>query len=434
MRTLIIENSRMCRQLLSRIFSQHGFENDICDSIEKARGFVDAEGYEIICINHHLQDGSGLDFVGYCNTHKRQANAAILYLTSDKNAVKATLPVQVDEVIIKVSLQQIADRISHFVDARFDPLFSEGKILFIEDSKTVSTIVNAVLSDTGYRVSHYYNAEDAWQEFQHEMSFGSSADAYDLVLTDINLDGKMSGDELVTNIRTLQDARGFIPIVAITGDSSDQLRLSLYQRGINDFIQKPVMPEELVIRISNLITNKRLLDKVHDIKRELFMAATTDKLTGCHNRRSLTDLSKKIINQAQRHNYPVSLMVVDLDFFKSINDQHGHTTGDQVLEAIGRLLNKTFREGDLAARFGGEEFVILLSHCNTEHSLLQAEKLRSKVEALKPAGLTVTCSIGVTTLEPGIDGGFESMFTAGDTGVYRAKEGGRNQSIFVAMD
>ncbi len=433
MRALIIENSRMCRQLLDRIFSQHGFQNDICDSIGKARIFTDAEPYDVICINHHLQDGSGLVFVGYCNTSELQKNAAILYLTSDRSTVKATLPVKVDEVIMKVSLQQIADRISHFVDARFDPLFSEGKILFVEDSKTVSAVVNGVLASRGYSVAHYFSAEDAWQEFDREKAYGSSVDAYDLVLTDINLEGKMSGDELITKIRALQDARGFIPIIAITGDSSDKLRLSLYQRGINDFIQKPVMPEELMVRIGNLVTNKRLLDKVHDIKRELYLAATTDKLTGCHNRRSLVDISNKIIRQARRHKYPVSLMVVDLDFFKSINDQHGHATGDQVLEAIGKLLNKNYREEDLVARFGGEEFVILLSYCSVEDSLVQAEKLRSRVEALQPADLTVTCSIGITTLEPEVDGTFESMFTAADAGVYQAKEGGRNQCVFVDM-
>ncbi|MCP3687892.1 MAG: response regulator transcription factor, partial [Gammaproteobacteria bacterium] len=213
MRTLIIENSRMCRQLLDRIFSQHGFHNDICDNIEKARNFADSEDYDVICINHHLQDGSGIDFVGYCNKHKHQKNAAILYLTSNRNTVKATLPVKVDEIIIKVSLQQLADRISHFVDARFDPLFSEGKILFIEDGKTISAVVNRVLTNEGYSVSHYYNAEDAWHEFEYEKAYGSNAGAYDLVLTDINLEGKMSGDKLVTRIRDLQDARAFIPIV-----------------------------------------------------------------------------------------------------------------------------------------------------------------------------------------------------------------------------
>ncbi|MCP4188718.1 MAG: diguanylate cyclase [Gammaproteobacteria bacterium] len=434
MRALVIENSRMYRQLLVRIFSQHGFETDICDSIEKARDFVDTEDYDIVCINHHLQDGSGLDFVEYCNAHERHKDAAILFLTSDRNTIQATLSVRVDEVIPKISLQQISDQISHFVEVRFDPLFSEGKVLFVEDSKAVSTVVNGMLSGKGYCVSHYLNAEDAWQEFKNEDSFGSNIDAYDLVLTDINLEGKMSGDELITNIRALQDARGYIPIVAITGDTSDKLRLSLYQRGINDFIQKPVMHDELVVRIGNLITNKRLLDKVHDIRRELYMAATTDKLTGCHNRRSLTEFSAKFIHQAQRHNYPVSLMVIDLDFFKSINDQHGHAAGDLVLEAIGQLLNKGFREGDLVARFGGEEFVILLNHCNAEDSLVQAEKLRVKVEALKPADLTVTCSIGVTTLEPGIEGNFESMFSAGDAGVYQAKEAGRNQVVFVELE
>lgn len=242
----------------------------------------------------------------------------------------------------------------------------------------------------------------------------------------------MSGTDLVHRIRGLQDARGHIPIIASTTQTDDKLRLKLYRAGINDFLPKPVLLEELFLRVRNLITNKRLLDKVHDQRRELYAMATTDKLTGCHNRHSLTEFAKKFISQAVRHQYPISLMMLDLDFFKKINDTYGHAVGDIVLEEMGKLLNCSFRDGDMVARFGGEEFVVLLNHCDTETVLDLAEKTRQQIEQLKPNQLTISSSIGVTTLAPGTTFDFEALFHAADLAVYKAKENGRNQVQFIA--
>ena len=433
MKGLIIENSRVYRQLLDGLLSHQGFENDVCDSVEQARDFVDSTDYDIICVNNHLRDGSGLEFVQFCNKNEKLENTPIILLTSESDTDVDQLSIRVDEVVHKSGTRQIADQITHFVDRRFDPVFSEGKILFVEDGKTVALVISAHLKNKGYKVVHFTSAEDAWNEFKSESSYGSNPEAYDLILTDINLAGNMSGKDLVTKVRSMTDARGYIPIVAITGETKYELRLSLYQQGVNDFVPKPIMHEELLVRIDNLITNKRLLDKVHDIRRELFQMATTDQLTGCHNRRSLVEFSEKFIHQARRYEIPVSLMVIDLDFFKAINDNHGHDTGDQVLKAFGKLLNKSFREGDLVARFGGEEFVVLLNHCDQDNAMIKAEELRLNLENLKPADLTVTSSIGVTTLNPGMEGGFEAMFSAGDKGVYQAKENGRNQCVFVPI-
>ncbi len=433
MKALITENSRVYRQLLDNLFGQHGFENDISDSIETSKDFINSQDYDVICVNHHLKDGDGLDFLAYCNTHEQQKNAAMLLLTSGKDTDFSDSPVHVDEVILKLNLKQVLDQITRFIDGRFDPVFSEGKILFVEDGKSMSLVVIGLLDGKGYNVVHHASAETAWQEFEGEAAYGSSLDAFDLVLTDINLEGKMNGSDLVENIRTLDDARGAVPIIAITGDFSKELRMSLYQQGVNDFIQKPIMPEELAIRIGNLITNKRLLDKVHDIRRELFDLATIDQLTGCHNRRSLMDFAGKFFHQAQRYEFAVSLMVIDLDHFKQINDNHGHIAGDSVLKSVGKLLAQSFREGDLVARFGGEEFVVLLNRCEQTRAMEQAEDLRSRIEALSPEGLVVTASIGVTAASPGVNTNFEAMFSAADKGVYRAKENGRNQVVFEAL-
>jgi two-component system cell cycle response regulator len=120
---------------------------------------------------------------------------------------------------------------------------------------------------------------------------------------------------------------------------------------VNDFIPKPILSEEFLVRINNLITKGRLLDKIHHQRRKLYTLATTDKLTGCNNRHSLMEFSGIFLAQVKRPKYPVSLLVIDLDKFKIINDTHGHAIGDAVLIAVRRLLNRSFRNYDFVARF-----------------------------------------------------------------------------------
>jgi two-component system cell cycle response regulator len=433
MRALIIENNLAYRELLDHTLAQQGFDTDTGDSIESARAYADSGAYDIICVNQELKDGPGEEFVAYCNRHERYKNTPVLFLTENTELLAEDLPVRVDGVIHELNEHQIEDQIVHFVDLHLDPVFFEGRILFVEDDDEVATDILAQLKETGYQVSHFKTVEEACAEYDAVTIYGSHAEAYDLAITEINLEGKMQGDELVAQIRSYEDGRGFIPIIAITDEEDVQRRISLYHSGVNDFLPKPILHEELMVRIANLITNKRLLDKVHDIRRELFALATTDKLTGCHNRHSLMEFSDKFISQALRHKYPVSMLVIDLDHFKAVNDNHGHAAGDIVLELTGKLLNDSFRDGDLVSRYGGEEFVVLMTHCNGEDAQLKAEKLRLAIEDMKPNGLTITTSIGVTSMEVGADRDFEAMFHAGDEGVYKAKENGRNQVVYVGL-
>jgi len=434
MRALIVKNNNAYRELLEHTFAQQGFDTDTDDSIESARAYTDSEPYDIICVNQELKDGPGEEFVAYCNEHERHKDTPILFLSEDPELVAEELPVRVDGVIHELNEHQVEEQIVHFIDLHLDPVFFEGRILFVEDDDAVSADILAQLQETGYQVSHFKTAEAACVEFDAVTLYGSHAEAYDLAITEINLEGKMSGDELVSKIRSYEDGRGFIPIIAITDDNDDQRRISLYHSGVNDFLQKPILHEELIIRIANLITNKRLLDKVHDIRRELFSLATTDKLTGCQNRHSLMEFSGKFISQSVRHRYPVSMLVIDLDHFKAVNDNHGHAVGDTVLELTGSLLNESFRDGDLVSRYGGEEFVVLMTHCNGENARIKAEEIRLAIENLKPNGLRITTSIGVTSLEMGFERDFEDMFRAGDEGVYKAKENGRNQVVYIELD
>jgi two-component system cell cycle response regulator len=433
MRVLITENNRLYCQLLNKIFVQLGFHCDICHSIESARTYLESETYDLICINQYLGDESGIEFAEYCNNHKHSKETPILFLTNNKESVKDIESLHISEVVLKKNRQQISAQITRFVLHHLDPIFHEGRILLIEDSKAVASVILDHLKATGYKTLHFLNGEDAWATFKKEKTYGSGNKAFDLVISDIMLEGKMSGKEVIENIRCLDDARAVIPIIAITGDNTDKLRLSLYQIGVNDFLKKPFLTEELLIRVHNLIANKRLLDKVHDQRRELYTLATTDKLTGCRNRHSLMEFSGEFLSQASQHGYPVSLLVLDLDHFKSVNDTHGHAMGDAVLEAIGKLLNASFSEEDLVARFGGEEFIVLINHCDAENAKITAENLRQNIELLKPCDLDISASIGLSSIEIGQNTNFDILFSLADKGVYQAKNSGRNRVIHIPI-
>lgn len=429
MKSLIIENSRLYRQLIDSILGQQDFENDICSTIHSASEFLESTQYDLILTNHFLEDGSGVDIAGCCKSGLNK-DTPILLLSSDSTTNYTDFPDRVSEIIHKKNIQQLTDQITHFIEIKLDPTFFEGKIYLVEEKEEIADVILKHFEPTGYEIVHFTSADDAWASFNDEISYGSDKEAIDLVITDNNLAGDMTGHDLVVKIRAIEDARGLIPLMAITPHNDDAHRLALYKSGVNDYLKKPILLNELEVRVNNLITNKRLLDKVHDQRRELYELANTDKLTGCHNRHSLMEFSDKFISQAKRHHYPVSLFVIDLDHFKNVNDTHGHAAGDVVLEGIGGLLNRSFREGDLVARFGGEEFVILLNHCDQEYAQQKAELLRGEIEALKPHDLRITSSIGITTLTDDPDESFENLFHRADQAVYEAKETGRNKVIF----
>ena len=430
MKALIIEKSRLYQELLTTTFNQLGIEVFIAEDLESAKSMISEDIPGIITCCHNLDDGDGVEFLASCRNDQRLTGSMMLFMLPEEFSLPGSVTSVADQVLFKKSPEQLAQQVALLAENYLDAAFTAGKVLLVEDDKAMALLFKSQLKKAGYQIVHFTSAEEAWETFESQTSYGSKVDAFDLVMTDINLSGDMSGEDLIQHIRAMDDARGVVPVIAITGDNSDKLRIELYRKGVSDYLTKPILPQELLIRAGNLVTSKRLLDQVHDTRRQLFLMATTDKLTGCQNRHSLTEFSGKFNAQAIRHNYPVSLMVIDLDHFKSINDTHGHATGDQVLAETGQMLRSAHRDGDLVARFGGEEFVTLLSHCDRDGAILKAERTRAQLEALKPAGLTVTGSIGVTTLDPKNPRDFETLFNAADKGVYQAKENGRNQIIF----
>lgn len=176
-----------------------------------------------------------------------------------------------------------------------------------------------------------------------------------------------------------------------------------------------------------------LLAHRDEAEQELKRLAITDALTGLHNRHWLEERGADHLSLAQRHKYPLTAMMVDIDHFKSINDSHGHVVGDQVLAAFGQALQSVGRDADLIARYGGEEFCILLPMSGPDAALELAQRLRARVQETLPAkvGFAVTYSAGVAPWRPGVLT-LNDLFALADAALYEAKRAGRDRVVVDA--
>ena len=198
----------------------------------------------------------------------------------------------------------------------------------------------------------------------------------------------------------------------------------------NNLENKEVL--EKISLLNNELTNKtRQLTKknkeLQKAREKIEKLSKTDKLTGLPNRRHFINYLEKIFSQAQRYSQPLSLVMIDLDKFKNINDTYGHDVGDDVLSTLGNLLNKETREEDLAARIGGEEFIIVLTQTHINEAQNYAQRIRKKITQLdiESMPIKITASLGVATMKN--DSNYESILKRADQALYKAKESGRNK-------
>jgi len=423
MKVLVLENSRIFQKMLGDLLEELHCEVDHVRSADEGLSKLEENSYNLILAGQAMFDGASTEFTKYCSTRKDKC--PIILLTSEPNEalMRNAEAAGITDIFPKTNFTYLRESISYYIEGetRFDDL-QGGKVIYVEDSRSVAHVMIRYLEKLNLNVSHYSNAEEALKAFNEN--------DFDLVITDLVLDGSMSGISLVRMIRALNSDEANIPILALTGHDDPKRRIELFRAGINDYVTKPPIEEELAARVNNLITNKRLIDRVREQQKSLYDVAMKDQLTTCHNRHSLVALAPKYIADSVRYKFPLCMLILDLDHFKQINDQHGHTTGDVVLASVGKLLMTACREGDFVARIGGEEFTIILPHCTAEDSLIKAEKIRTSIEQLKPTGITVTASIGLASLEDRHSANFDNLYKDADHAVYQSKENGRNQTTF----
>jgi len=238
----------------------------------------------------------------------------------------------------------------------------------------------------------------------------------DLILLDIQMPD-LDGYAVCQRLKSLESTQR-IPVIFVTG--KDQVADE--EKGLNigavDYITKPYSPAIVEARIATHITLKKQSD-------ELRRLAMHDQLTGLYNRHFLINVAGKRISQAHRHKQALCLMMIDVDHFKAVNDEHGHSVGDAVLRDIASLFMQQSRAEDVVARFGGEEFVFLLDACDLDAGAKKAEYLRQSLESKPLQGLSITASFGFAQLAE--DEAFTGLLNRADEAVYKAKSNGRNR-------
>jgi diguanylate cyclase (GGDEF)-like protein len=238
----------------------------------------------------------------------------------------------------------------------------------------------------------------------------------DLILLDVVMP-EMDGYRTLEILKSENETKD-IPVIFVTANTDLLEEEKGLKAGAVDYITKPIRPFIVLARVNTHLTLKKQKDSLIELARQ-------DPLTGLHNRLALKEAAQREIPRANRHSKSLSMLMIDVDYFKKINDLHGHDVGDQVLKEVSDALKSNFRREDLVVRFGGEEFVVLLPLCDTKQAKIKGEETLRVIEQSKLGNIKVTVSIGCATLKP--DETFESLLKRADQSLYKAKERGRNR-------
>lgn len=426
MNVLVVDHSKVFRALWRRLVVKAGHEPIMVATGALGLEVLESQHIDLVCVSLTLPDTDGIEFCRRARGLQQGRTVPLILLTStqDKRVRMQAFEAGATDIHPKTDVEKLFNQAARFIEDSRKPI--TGRVLYVEDSSVVAHVMLGIFQDLGLKVDHFKSAAEAFETFK--------AGDYDLVVSDILVEGDMSGTGLVGRIRELQPDKTRVPILAVSGMDEPSRRIELFRLGVNDFISKPVVEEEVVARVSNLIANKQFFDKVQAQRGHLYELAMIDQLTGLCNRNSLSEFAGKVFSQANRHDFALSLMVMDIDRFKEINDVHGHLTGDEVLASLGELLRESCRNEDFAVRFGGDEFLLVLPHCALEDAGSRAEELRKAIGALEPAGVSLTVSIGVAARPMGRYVSVEDLFRVADRAVYRAKKAGRGRVVVLGAE
>ena len=267
-------------------------------------------------------------------------------------------------------------------------------------------------------------AEDGFQGLKYLLN-----ESVDVVLCDLEMPG-FDGEKLLKVKQSWPDASG-IPFLFISASDDLDRRARLLEEGACDAISKPFHPADLLARLRLHLRIKRLQDELRLKNETLARLSTTDSVTGLRTRRYASETLAIEFLRARRYRSPIAVLMADLDNFKRVNDDFGHPTGDLVLKEVSAILSQLVRGTAVCGRYGGDEFIVILSQNQVQGGRTLAERWRQAVEELvllSPDGreLSTTLSIGVAAYDWGMESADELVAAAGNA-LYRAKQAGRNR-------
>jgi len=414
-RILIVEDNKTLAKLIAKkVKNGLEMEVDVAYSLGEAKLFLARYKYFITLLDINLPDAPNGEIVDYVLS--KGHHAIVLSANIDKTFRKEMLKKNIIDYVNKGGTGDINYIIQVIERLRKN---QNHKVLVVDDSMVFRKQMQNMLKNMFFEVITVAHGEEAVGMLQAKPDIS-------LVVTDYNMP-VMNGLELTYEIRKTY-SKNELCILALSGNDDDEVSALFLKHGANDYIKKPFSKEEFSCRVNNSI---EALENIQTIMNY----ANRDYLTGLYNRRYFYKAMDEYIEETQESGEKFAIAMIDIDHFKKINDTYGHEMGDKVIITLSDILRSSTSPRDIVARFGGEEFCLVLKNINRYSAQDILERVRSEVENYtfhvdKTRVITFTISIGAVLYNE--DDSLEENINEADMNLYKAKNSGRNQVVFEA--
>jgi len=408
---LHIDRSELFRKIMHEIILRCGHSVHSVATKKDALLYMADHQVDLIITALEFDDGDAESLILDMSQSSQKDIPVVVVTSSDSLELRERLfSLGVVDYILKADVNE--EQFKYFFAAlsaedELSRFMRNMRIAIVDDSPIILKVVHRILDMNGFRdVDFYLKPQDLLQ----------SGKTYDLYLVDMVLPD-MSGDKVIQELRSCVPDAIIISMSQFTGEKSIA---TVLLAGADDYIHKPFDAASLISRI-------KINVRSYQYKKRLELMAVTDGLTGLYNHRFIFERLEEETAKVTRYERPLSIIMLDIDNFKAVNDTFGHRTGDNVLQSAAHAIMACIRKTDVAGRYGGEEFLVLLPETDLADAKVVAEKIRSTVAQLRfeTKELSITISAGIAEAQQGES--FEAFINRADTNLYRAKRSGKNR-------
>jgi len=385
--------------------------NTSCKVLQDCDNFEDIKEFDLYFVRIHQKNEEIIDTL-------TDNNKLVVLLTNDDNDYTKNIIQNSgasDYIITSVASKgDVALRIANRLINN-----SKVTVMIVDDSPSILFKLSIILETQNLNYVKCSNAQEAWDYLNNPV-----ATSIDIIITDYEMP-VMDGYEFTKLVRTKFPMEE-LPILVLSGTQDTLMIAKFLKIGANDYIPKPYINEEFIARLSNTLNILEMFKKIRNM-------AMTDHLTGLYNRAYFYQAGEQLLFVSRRSSIPIALCMIDIDNFKSVNDTYGHDIGDRALKHVSNTIKKSIRASDIVARFGGEEFVILLSNCSKFEAYQVVSNIVKTVsdsilDLDNETQLHITISAGLSETVHSLD----SMIKEADESMYKAKHNGKNQ-VFMQV-
>lgn len=412
---LIVEDNKTLAKLISKkLESVLDIEVDVAYTMAEAKLFIAHYSYFIALLDVNLPDAPNGEIIDFAI--EKKMHAVVLSGNVDKNFRKKILKRNIIDYVNKGGVEDI-----NYIIQTIQRLQNNQnhKVLVVDDDRTFSNAIRKMLENLFFQVINVSNGEEALGMLEKHPDIS-------LVLTDYAMP-VLDGLELTREIRKTY-TKSELSVLALSGIADEETTALFLKHGANDYIKKPFSKEEFSCRINNVVEALENIQKITNY-------ANRDFLTGLFNRRHFFAELDRYIEKINGSTEQFAVGMIDIDYFKKINDKYGHDSGDKVLISLADILKSSTNPHDIIARFGGEEFCVVLKDVNPKSTQEIFNRLKEDVEKFSyelnnDISISFTISIGVVLFNQ--EKSAEDNINEADALLYKAKNSGRNRVVFEA--